>query len=44
MAGYFITMQLIHHIWDAAFYFVLGCLKIATAKMLRIVVRMEVAK
>lgn len=37
-------MQLIHDISDAAFYFVRGCLKIATAKMLRIVVKMEAMK
>ena len=41
MADSFVTMHTIENLRSAAFYFVRGCLKIATAKMLRLVVKME---
>lgn len=44
MAGYLLPMQLIKDLRESAFYLTRGILKIATAKMLRIVLKMEAAK
>jgi hypothetical protein len=44
MAGFFVTMQTVRNIKLAAFYFVRGVLKIATAYGLRAVSKMEAMK